>query len=803
MSRVKQAVAWMIIVSFVMLVFDTKAAPVELDERPSIPGEWGYRPVDESVTEVTPPSFSWRPQDKVSRWQLQCARDQAFRDVAYDADHIGMNVHCPPQPFPQGTYFWRYRGMGEEGPLTGWSRVRRFTIAADAQPMPMPPREELLSRIPKSHPRLFVRPEDIPRLRTLVQGPLRAAYQEMQAECDRLLASPPPTAEPPKYPDGMVRGSDPWRDMWWGNRRYTIRALNGAATLAFAYQLSGRKEYADLAKRILMDCAQWDPRGSTGYRYNDEAGMPYAYYFSRAYTFLHDQLNEEQRAQCRRVMKVRGEEMYRHLYPRHLWRPYSSHSNRAWHFLGEVGIAFLDEIEEADDWVWFAMNVFYNVYPVWCDDEGGWHEGTSYWSSYISRFTWWADVMRAAMGINAYEKPYFRRCGYYAMYLMPPGKVGGGFGDLTAGRRSEQMVPLVSQLAAQASNGHWQWYVKQMGGPAPADGYVGLVRGMLPEVNPVTPDDLPPSRVFRGTGQAVLNTTLFDAGQAVQVVFKSSPFGTQSHGYEANNSFLLWAYGQRLLIRSGYRDSYGSDHHRHWMWSTRSVNNITVDGQGQLPHSALSRGQIVDFQTTPHLDLVTGEAGDTYRTGPDDPSLLKRFTRTLIFAKPDALIVYDRLVATQARTFEYWLHATKRFEGSDPTDLHLSVGDVRCDIRLLTPSTLTLSQTDQYDPNPRPRITLREWHLTAKTTEPADRIEFVAVYQPFRATDKPLPAPQLETQTGGYRLDMPLRHGRLVALLPRDDTIRVQDTDGTVVERVTVRRFQADGTLQAIVTASR
>ena len=78
-----------------------------------------------------------------------------------------------------------------------------------------------------------------------------------------------------------------------------------------------------------------------------------------------------------------------------------------------MGIAFLGEIEEADDWVWFAMNVFFNVYPVWSDDDGGWHEGVMYWSSYIGRFTWWADVMRAAMGINAFDKPYFSKVGYY------------------------------------------------------------------------------------------------------------------------------------------------------------------------------------------------------------------------------------------------------------------------------------------------------------------------------------------------------------------------------------------------------
>ena len=45
---------------------------------------------------------------------------------------------------------------------------------------------------------------------------------------------------------------------------------------------------------MLLAAAAWDPKGSTGYRYNDEAGMPYAYHFSRAYTFIHDRLGEEE-----------------------------------------------------------------------------------------------------------------------------------------------------------------------------------------------------------------------------------------------------------------------------------------------------------------------------------------------------------------------------------------------------------------------------------------------------------------------------------------------------------------------------
>jgi len=764
----------------------TMAAPLELDEAPAGDEEWGYRPAAGAVSMASPPGFSWRPQQEVVSWEVECGRGGGFAEIAYRATGVKMSVHCPSEVLPPGRYTWRYRGRDRDGAPTNWSQPRSFEIAPKAVSMPMPPREELLARISERHPRLFVRPETLPRLRQLARDELGDRFEELVTRCEQLVAKPPPTEEPKKYPASMRRGSQEWKTQWWGNRTYTIAALDGAATLAFTRLLGGKEEYGQLARRILLDCARWDPKGATGYRYNDEAGMPYAYYFSRTYTFVHDLLSEEERVLCRQVMKTRGEAMYQHLYPRHLWRPYSSHSNRAWHFLGEVGIAFLDEVEGADDWVWFAMNVFYNVYPVWSDDDGGWHEGVMYWSSYIGRFTWWADVMRSAMDVNAYDKPYFAQAGYYPMYLMPPGKVGGGFGDGAARRRASQLVPLMSQLAAQSGNSHWQWYVEEMGGPSIPSGYVGFVRGSLPAAKPQAPADLPTSRQFRGTGQVFLNTTLDNAADDVQVVFKSSRMGTRSHGNAANNSFVLWAYGQRLLTRTGHYYMYGGPHHRDWVWSTRSLNNITVDGQGQLKRSSAARGEIVFFASTPTIDVVVGEAGAAYHAGEStrQPRLLDQFTRSLLFVKPELLVVYDRLKARQDSTYEYWLHASNEFSISGQREIETRVGDVACAVDLLAPPALSLTQTNEYDPNPWPRITTREWHLTATTPAKSRRCEFVATYRPHRVGRSVPGKAKLEKREGGYVLRADLTDGSVVATLPTSDSAVLS-----------VERFSEDGKL--------
>ena len=749
------------------------ARQLELDETPARPGEWGFRPAEGSVSQVTPPGFSWRPQKDAESYDLQCAADSNFEDVKYEASGVTFNVHCPPRTLPEGRWYWRFRFTNRAGETSEWSIVRMFTIATDANALPLPSRDDLLARIPQRHPRLFVRPEQIPGLRERAKTDLAHKYEELVAASEKLLENPPPTEEPPLYPEGTVRLSEEWRAIWWPNREYTIAALNGAATLAFTRLLGGREEYGQLAREILMACAEWDPVGATGFKYNDEAGMPYAYYFSRTYSYLNDLLTEAEREKCRQVMTIRGREMDAHLNPRFLWRPYGSHDTRSWHFLGEVGIAFLDEIPEAADWVWFAANVFANTYPVWSDDDGGWHQGMGYWRSYIQRFTWWADIMREAMGVDAFDKPYFSKVGYYPMYLQPPGTRGGGFGDLTAHLVSAQNRGVMALFAAQARNPYWQWYVEAHGELPSEPGYVGFVRGALPPVEAKRPVDLPTSRCFRGTGQAALNTNLEDARNNVEVIFKSSPLGSHSHGYEAQNSFLLYAFGERLLIRTGRRDIHGSEHHRRWMHHTKSVNCITVNGKGQLPNSSEALGEILEFHTSRHLDYVSGEASRAYA------GKLERFTRRILFVKPEAILIFDTLRAPDPASFEWRLHAPVEMDIRNQRDVRVVNGAAGCQVSFLWPDNLALSQTDRFEPPPRARIKLVEYHLTATPSAPARERTFVTLLRPHRSGETLEGEAELVDIDGGYAVTIPLAEGRASVLL--------QSSSGSVLTGAGIR----------------
>ena len=263
-------------------------------------------------------------------------------------------------------------------------------------------------------------------------------------------------------------------------------------------------------------------------------------------------------------------------------------------------------------------------------------------------------------------------------------------------------------------------------------GYLGFLYEALPEVEPRENGPRPSSVAFRGTGVAVLHRDLENREHDVQLMLKSSPMGSQSHGYESQNAFLLSVAGEPIFIRTGRRDLYGSPHHRKWMWSTRSVNSVLVDGRGQLTRMAGPLGRISRFSTSASFDHVEGEAAAAYG------GRLKRFTRAVLFLKPDVIVMFDALEAKEPSTFQWLLHAPNEMSVQGQT-IRAAGQTAGAELTLLAPTDLEIAQTDRFDPPPQSRVKLRQWHLTAGTRTRARTAEIVALIRPHRL-DRPLPA---------------------------------------------------------------
>jgi hypothetical protein len=734
------------------------------------PGEWGYRPADGETVRMNPPSLCWVHEAEAATYAAQWARKEDFSD-AVTVSGFRWNTYTHHAPLTAGTYFWRYRFTNKKGETSNWSVVRKFTVPADAVEFPMPTRAQQRERVPQGRPRLFMRPEDLPRLRELAKGRLAEQFNELRAAADRLIAGNP-TPEPEHLGSARDKENKELVKYWWPNRVQTEKACKEAETLAFVYLLTGEKKYGEAARRWVLHLASWNPDGPTNFSLNCEAAKPMLFRLPRAYDWAYDALTPEDRQKVQLVMKRRALDAWKSgevgQGVGHLNRPQSSHGNRTFHKLGECAIAFLGEIPEAEEWLDYAVNKFHAAYPVWSDDDGGWHEGVSYWAGYQSKVVWWLQVSKSALGIDGFKKPFFAQVGDFPLYVAPPGTPNDGFGDLSNGRPSTGWGGFL-EFFLRASNSdrrpYWRWWTQQwkMGDEG---GWLDFLYEAnlpsLPEAKP--PTDLPPSKVFRGIGIASLHTTLLDSNDDVHFLFKSSPFGSQSHGHNPQNSFQLNAYGDALLTTCVYRDLHGSKFHYGWAHSTVAHNAVLVNGEGQVKHTAAVRGQIADFQFTPQFDYVIGDATPAYG------GRLTRYFRHVAFVKPDLIVLYDDLAAKEPATFQFMLHALKPFTVDDK-NMRLFVEQPKAGVvaQYLSPLPLTFRQWDGYEPQPD-REFPNQWHVEAGTQEKRQSIGVLTVIVPYRAGQKTeWTAERLESDTAlGARVQ---RGGKTVIIAFRKEGV--------------------------------
>lgn len=740
----------------------------QISNRASRPDEIGYRPADGSIVRMNPPSLTWLHEAAAQTYTAQWSRRADFSD-ATTATNLAFNVHTHAAALAPGPYFWRYRFTAKDGQQSAWSLARRFTVPPDAVEFPMPTRAEQRARVPQSHPRLFMRPEELPRLRQLAQGREAKAFAALRAEADRCIAAGP-TPEPEHPGSARDKNNKELIKYWWPNRAQTEKACREAETIAFVYLITREPKYGAAARKWILHLASWNPDGPTNFRLNCEAAKPMLYRLPRAYDWAWDALTEADRDKVRQAMARRAQDAWESgeigRGVGHLNRPFNSHGNRIWHKLAECGIAFLGEIPEAETWLDYAVNKFYAAYPVWSDHDGGWHEGVSYWGGYMSKAVTWLQVANSALQIDGFKKPFFAQVGDYPLYVAPPGSPNMGFGDLSFrpvpqswGGFMEYFLRVGGHRPEGEHAGYWRWWAQQwkMSGQ---DGVMGfLYTANLPPL-PLAkaPADLPQSAVFRGIGVASLHTTLLNSADDVHLLFKSSPFGSQSHGHNPQNTFQLNAYGEVLLTTCVYRDLHGSKFHCQWAHSTKAHNAVLVNGQGQIPHSAMSTGRIVEATFSPAWDYVEGDAAGAYG------KRLTRARRKIAFVKPDLIVICDDLVATNAATFQFMLHALSPFQVNEKA-ARLSVRQPKAGVQVqyLSPTPLQFRQWDGFEPRPD-REFPNQWHVEAGTGEKRTDLRMLTVIVPERDGQRP-PAWTAERVESDTALGVRVRHGGKTTLV--------------------------------------
>lgn len=706
--------------------------------RPAQAREAGYRPADRESVELNPPSLTWVAENGAASYQVQWSKTPDFK-TAYSATGLRFNCYTHDKVLSPGAWYWRYSYTTAKGQVSDWSTVRQFEIPGGAVPFPLPSEAERKRLMPSGHPRLFVRPETLPGLRAAAAGEYKEKFSVLRAQADKLVGARL-VPEPREPGTATVKTDMTLLRNWWKNREQTMQACTEAETVAFVYMLTGEQKYGKEARRRLMALAAWDPAAETNFRRNCEAAKPLLHRIARVYDWAYPMLSATDRKTVQAVVQRRI---------RDAWvsgevgngvgainSPRNSHGNRTFHKIGESAIVFFGEIPEAGLWLDFALNKFYAVYPVWSDSDGGWHEGLNYWAGYMSKIVWWLHAMDVALKIDGFKKPFFSHVGDFGLYVAPPGSPNQGFGDLSHRPPSgwgHFLDYFTRETANRAPNSvYWQWWGEQWNMKS-GGGILGfLYEATLPKPPaPRAPTDLPTSKLFRGTGIASMHTTLLDSADDVHFLFKCSPFGSMSHGFNPQNSFQLNAYGECLLPACVYRDWYGTGFHYKWVHETVSQNAVLVDRQGQIPHGP-SPGRMVAEEHGEGWDYFCGDAAMAYG------GRLKRSLRHVLFIKPDIIVLFDELEAPEPSTFQFMLHGFSEFRvDSDAQTLSLQQPKAGLLVRYMAEQPLKFKQWDGFNPAPLRGEFPNQWHVEASTVATERTAENITLLFPYKGTSAP------------------------------------------------------------------
>jgi len=693
----------------------------QVTDLPPGPRNLPYSPADGATVTVNPPPFIWVPSEEAVSYRLEISSDGDFASADLAAVDTDITTFALERTLVPGRWFWRYGVETKSGRIV-MSRTREFHVAGDALELPFPDLARIVPRIPRERPRLFVPHRQLEAFRTKVAAERSDDIASLLAGCYEYIGEEIVPEPPYVTGEGAERGQN-YAHIF----RTTRPPMDRMERSALAYLLTGDRKHGMEAKRRILHFFSWDPEGSTSYRNNDEPAMWVMMRGVRAYDWTYDLFADAERKKVEEVMRIRARQFFDHLKNRRRFHtdPYESHAGRTIGFLGEVSLEFIHEWPEAKEYLRYVLTNFWNVYPAWGKEDGGWHEGPSYWSYYMGFALHFIVPLRNLTGIDLLRKPFFRNTPYYKLYTNPPYAKISPFGDGEHNGPNASMGQLMYWFGALLGEPRFVWYAEAMN-TGPGNSIIGFLTGDA-NLRGKPPADLPDSRYFPGVGLVSMHSALGNPGEDVHLLFHGDPYGAISHAHADQNAFTLEAYGEPLAIASGYYPWYGSDHHRNWQWHSRSSNTITFDGgEGQNIRSTASRGDIIAFGEGRFFDYALGDASPAYE------GKLDRALRHVINIGGGVFLIFDDLASPVPRTYEWRLHALDEMViDEDKDEVIVTRGDATLRAVLSAATGLRYEQTDEI-PWPPEDDSPPQWHLTASSDEKASSYWFLTALVPSK-----------------------------------------------------------------------
>ncbi|MCL2528161.1 MAG: heparinase II/III family protein [Defluviitaleaceae bacterium] len=687
-----------------------------------------FHPEQDNICE-NPPRFTWPLVEPGTGFTLTLAKDPAFANIIDTVENIPYNFYTPTAPLPPGEYYWK---------VDTDNAPRKFEVGQNLPETPLPSRATRYKDTTASHPRLWLNTDELRNFREMLrQDPSHCRFDTFYTHSVEPRIAEGFPQEPKPYPND-VRVVDLWRKSYMTCQQ----ALCYIRSLSIAGVVLEDENILAKAKSALLEIAGWAPDGPTSRKYNDECAFRVGPALAFGYDWLQHLLSPEEQDKVMGALYRRTKEVadyvidYRKIHN----FPYDSHAVRSLSMmLTPCCIAMLDfsandtRHRDAVRWLDYTVEYLSALYTPWGGIDGGWAEGPAYWTTGMAFVTEALNFIKGYMGIDLYKRPFFSKTGDYILHCNPPHTYFASFCDQSnLGQKPDAKRAFnMRQFAGTTGNPKYQWYFNRVMEREAMesdefsikgwwdfyyDDMVFLSRyGIIEEEAPANDTTV---AHFRDIGWVAVNKNAADFENHVMLVVKSSPYGAVSHSHGDQNSFVLFAFGQPLIINSGYYVAYGSKMHLNWRKQTKSANTILIDGIGQhagrtweesRDHGTghridetddqkmkqlLAKGKIVDVKQTGESICIVADATQAYA---QNIPYLKSYTREVVWHDDNRLVITDKVALTQEGQVTSLLHGLQPFkiEGSS---FNMKIGDVLLSGEVSANSGLTgITQSNVFD----------------------------------------------------------------------------------------------------------
>lgn len=685
-------------------------------------------PAGKFKPEMNPPTLRWPISLGPPPYTIILGQADDLKDGVLQKSVSGTFLR-PFKAFVPGQWYWKVvAANGAE------SEMASFVITDDLPVWEIPSWETLLSNVPQGHPRTYVRPDDLPRLRALTCG----SYSNFLAEAERDCLKKFVGKKIPDLPDST--------DKWFGKheKNYVNGPVRCLEKLHFVYQMTQDSRYADEIRRRALHFAKFTPEELAHPRRNDFANSWMIASLAYAYDTIYDQWTPEERNLLAGRILERIHLGMDEFMPGRIHDQQQINSDaHSWQWtlrnMTIGALALYSEYPEARQLFEWSLKIHVALYPWFGGRDGGSAENAQYFQ--YTGFTTAAEtaaLFGEATGLNFFEKPWYQNAMWYLMYSQGLGAQRSQFGD----HREFTAISDKGYLGTKIFSGkvynpyftaYWQELQELYAGERDELSWFSMILEPYQYADPEPLSSLPKARLFSGIGVVMMRSDFMKPERDILFEFKSGPYGSVDHNHADLNSFNISAYGEPLVLDSGHYDSYGSKHHTEWTSAMRGHNTVLVDDIGAPRRSWESHGQITDFEIGDGFVRTAGSAGPAAYKGVD----VKQFDRQILWLEPDTWLIVDSLATGEPRTFQWLLHAVNEMQMNESAKtLMLQTDKAEARVRFFAPNRLAFSQTDQFsappekgNPNQKDQQMPNQWHFTASTVKPEKKQQFITVIQ--------------------------------------------------------------------------